>query len=258
MADDDFGLGRVPFMHPKAAAWPIAPLLAEPPPKTREHPWPKTAFEIHQHESGTCTGASLLAIIGGLPIKWSVPALAEYLKVDEPGISDPTGKLIAALYRRFVASDVWPDNDYESGLITCPTLEDLQWGSSVDAAMMTGLRLGFWREVRWCKNAAELSQWLRRVDGSPAQIGINWYDEWFNPPADGVIREMGRELAGGHALKVRWNYTRKGGGLWLIDNSWGRSWGLQGSIYMADSVFQEVVFNQGGECAVAVERAITV
>lgn len=251
----EYGLGRVEFMHPKAAAWPIAPLLAAPPPKIRQEPWPKTLFEIDQGNSGTCTGASLLAIIGGLPIKWSVLALTGRLNVDEPAITDPTEKLIAALYRRFVAADVWPDNDYESGKITCPTLADLQWGSSVDAAMMTGRALGFWDEFRWCQNARELDQWIRRADGSPAQIGINWYEEWFNPPADGVIRDIGRRIAGGHAIKVRWHYTRKGGGLWLLDNSWGNPWGLRGSFYLTDAVFDEVVFNQRGECAVAVEVA---
>lgn len=250
MEHREYGLGRVPFMHPKAANYPIAPLLAKPV-RMRETPWPKTKFSIDQGNSGTCTAASLLNIIGGTPIEWLPPTLCSKLKVDEPAEADQIIELIMALYRDEVIHDWWSDNDREADKTLCPTLEDLQWGSSVDAAMMTGVRLNFWKEVRWCKNAAELNQWVRRWDGSPGQIGINWYEEWFNLPADGVIRSARGGVAGGHALKVRWHYPRKK--LWLIDNSWGKDWALNGSFYMTDDVFNEVVFRQGGECAVAVE-----
>lgn len=238
-------------MHPKAAGYPLAALLAAPPPRLRESPWPKTLFEIDQDDSGTCTASMLLNILGGLPIKWQAPVLFNQLRVEEPLATDMVVALIMHLYRDEVAHDWWTQNDSEADKTLCPKLEDLQWGSSVDAAMMTGLRLGFWKEVRWAKNPTELDQWIRRADGSPGGIGINWFEEWFNPPRDGVIRDVGRNVAGGHALKVRWHYPRKK--LWLIDNSWGKNWGLDGSFYMTDDVFNEVVFRQAGECAVAVE-----
>lgn len=250
MADQEYGLGRIEFMHPKAANYPIQPLLAAPARK-RDHPWPRAPFVVNQGNSGTCTAAALLAILGGLPIKWSPKGLHTRLQVDEPTESDPVASLIMALYRSNVARDWWSSNDYEADKARAPRLTDLKWGSSVDAAMMTGRALGFWEQVRWCQSARELDEWIRRVDGSPAEIGINWYQEWFNPPADGVIRSIGRSVAGGHALKVRWHYPRKG--LWLIDNSWGGSWGLGGSIYMTDGVFEQVVFAEHGECAVSVE-----
>lgn len=246
----EYGMGRVPFMHPKAAGWPVAPLLTEPV-SIREHPWPKSRLNIHQGSSGTCTAASLLGIISGLPVAWSPALLRSRLQIDESWEPDPVRQLIAGLYRRLVAHDVWPDNDYEAGPITCERLEQMQFGSSVDAAMMEGVRSGLWRQVRWCHNPRELSQWVRRVDGSPGQIGITWRTEWFNPPADGIVRELGRREAGGHALKVRWHYPRKK--LWLIDNSWGSGWGLNGSFYMTDELFEQVVFTERGECAVAVE-----
>lgn len=250
------GLGRIPFMHPKAAEYPAARRLATMPAKYRSEPWPDWSVEVDQGESGTCTGAALLKMIAGRPIPHTLADMLTRVVPNEPWAPDRVRALIMALYRRNVSHDIWPSNDYEQFVDKAPRLEDLQGGSSTDAAMKTGRDLGFWSEFRWCFKLEEADEWIRRQDGSPILIGINWYRGMFYPDANGFIKPTG-PIEGGHELKVLWhrrsNRIRGTAGYWEIPNTWSYDWGRHGTFYLSDEDFDRLVFREDGECAVAVE-----
>lgn len=64
--------------------------------------------------------------------------------------------------------------------------------------------------------------------GFPVIIGIMWYDNFFNPQADGWLPDVRGGSAGGHAICCV-GLVRKGN-TWgfLCVNSWGKEWGKNG------------------------------
>lgn len=250
------GLGRRPFVHPRSFAYNAAPALAAMPVKYRSDPWPDWPVEVDQGNSGTCTAAALLKMLAGRPIAHTADQMQVLTRAHEPAEPDPVRQLIMSLYRRNVLNDVWADNNQEADPSLTPTLEGLQQGSSIDAAMLTGRVLGVWKEFRWCRSLETASEWVRRQDGSPLLIGIVWTEDMFRPNAQGFVRPTGH-IAGGHALKVLWhrksNRIKGTAGYWVVPNSWGYSWGVNGKCYLSDEDFDTLVFRMDGECAVAVE-----
>ena len=223
------GLGLRHFMHPKSYAYNLRPWMNATPAVFREKSWEPSRI-IDQGNSGTCTGAGLEALYEGDPI---------------PHDSGPS---FVELYRMNVRNDTWPDNDGDSD--PSLPLESLQAGSSVDAAMKTGQQLGWWKEFRWCRSFEDASEWIRRVDGTPLLLGINWYRGFSDPDPEGVIRLSGR-IEGGHCIKALWHDVERG--LWTLQQSWGEGFGQRGLIYLPDDDFDRVCFREQGEVACAVE-----
>src|SRR4051812_25392755 len=233
----DYGLGRRPYMSEKSHRYNIAPLLALPARYRRDsEPWPRNRI-LDQGASGTCTAAMLRGLYESRPVPHGEKVGPDWI----------------ALYRKIVLRDTFPDNDREADPALAPRLEDLVSGSSVDAALMTGVDLGWWKEVRWCRSLADADDWIRRRDGSPLGIGINWYSGFFDPDHEGIVRPTG-SIEGGHAIRVRYHFRRRG--LWLLTNSWGPDWGVGGECFMDDETFDRVCFKEAGECGVAVEMIV--
>jgi len=84
----------------------------------------------------------------------------------------------------------------------------------------------------------------------PVVVGTNWYTNMFYPDRNGLIK-IGGNIAGGHAYEINGVDTVKQ--LFRIKNSWGRSWGQQGRVYISFADMKRLI-NENGEVCLAVEN----
>lgn len=68
------------------------------------------------------------------------------------------------------------------------------------------------------------------VQFGPVWIAGRWYTSWFHPVA-GVLPKPSGPSIGGHARFVFGWDDLVAGGAFLVRNSWGRRWGVQGNSY---------------------------
>jgi hypothetical protein len=100
----------------------------------------------------------------------------------------------------------------------------------------------------WALNLEELRNCI--LETGPFVIGIPWFEGFDNPDSHGLVQPTGN-IRGGHALEV--NGYNKNHGLWRIKNSWGRTWGDEGRLWMTDQTLEYVVFGADGEAVVGTE-----
>lgn len=117
-------------------------------------------------------------------------------------------------------------------------------GTSTTSGLNILRKLGYVDEFRWALTIQEASTYLGYR--GPLVIGVDWYSGMFNPDADGFIHASGN-IAGGHcvcviAIKIEWingrgphswdnvDFLRS---YWVIHNSWGKGWGVNGRAKIA-------------------------
>ena len=100
----------------------------------------------------------------------------------------------------------------------------------------------------WGTTPAEVNEWVRGV--GPVLIGIEWYTEFFNPDADGLLH-LGGSVAGGHEVLVRGYNARND--LYRIRNSWGSAWGDRGEAWIRGVDLYHLLFERNGDCVGIVE-----
>ena len=83
----------------------------------------------------------------------------------------------------------------------------------------------------------------------PVVVGTNWYWNMFYPNSEGILN-IGGKLAGGHAYVINGVDTKRQ--LFRIKNSWGRTWGKNGSAYIRFYDMKRLIA-QNGEVCLAVE-----
>lgn len=122
-------------------------------------------------------------------------------------------------------------------------------GSSVLGAMAGLKAFGLIREYRWANSIPELKSALATI--GPAVMGLNWYGSMMEPDSRGIITvDASSENRGGHAVCISGYQTTPTNGLYFkIDNSWGRSWGKDGSCWIAEAHMQ-FLLSRGGDIAV--------
>lgn len=101
----------------------------------------------------------------------------------------------------------------------------------------------------WARSMDDLLLFIATT--SPGMIGINWYEEMFEPDPNGIIRARGRQ-AGGHNIVVR-GYDLNHG--WLIlRNTWG-AWGFHntGDAFLPLEDAQRLIFEEDGEAGAIVD-----
>ena len=124
-------------------------------------------------------------------------------------------------------------------------------GTSVRAGMLVGRERGWWTGFRWALNMNELRAALEE---GPVVIGVEWREGMYEAPR-GTLTPLG-PVVGGHCILVTGyspNY-RNGGPFYRLRNSWGPSWGINGSAYITAPSLQRILFGSGGEAAVAIGR----
>ena len=134
-----------------------------------------------------------------------------------------------ALYHRAQQLDIWPGDDYE--------------GTSVLAGAKAAQEKGHFKTYEWAYNVNDLI--LAVGYKGPAILGVNWREGMFDPGSDGFIHPTG-DIAGGHAILCRAVSLK--GRYFLLHNSWGKSWGVNGTAKVSFDDMASILADDGEAC----------
>jgi C1A family cysteine protease len=85
--------------------------------------------------------------------------------------------------------------------------------------------------------------------------GLNTSSYTYNPLSTSGQLASGVRLLGGHAVPIIGyinDATQPGGGVFVVENSWGKPWGNQGFFYLPYSVIQSTKVVPAGSLYVAI------
>jgi hypothetical protein len=227
----DRRLDRIPQVDPRSDEFPMRRLLSHPvPPKPRSYTWsvgegavaayPTTQLVLDQGQEGACVGFSFAH---------------EYAA--KPQIVKDVDKWTAhSIYRWAQDNDEWPGSDYS--------------GTSVLAGAKAGVDRGVYKSYAWSHSAAELAVVVSRK--GPVVLGIDWYRGMYDT-MNGYI-EVAGDIVGGHAILCRGYSTNRHA--FLLHNSWGWDWGVNGTAWLRESDLQ-ILLNQGGEACLPLRTKYT-
>lgn len=120
-------------------------------------------------------------------------------------------------------------------------------GSSGTSAAQAAKNLGLISGYTHATSSAEMADALQ---SGPVIVGVNWYSSFDTPASDGTIAiSKGAYVRGGHEFVVRG--VKVGPKTFQADNSWGTSWGNNGSMQFSWSTMDRL-FSEQGDCTVSV------
>lgn len=202
-----YGLGRFKQHDPDSIhyAVPVWPRAA-----VKSVDWTRRAPIFDQGDLGSCTGNAGAGLVGtdasGYTGATSVSLAGNVLPVDESFALQVYS--LATQLDEF--SGAYPPDDT---------------GSSGLGAAKALVKLGLSSLYQHAFSLDALNTALQR---GPVMIGIEWLNSMFEPKSDGTIpvtRNSG--VAGGHEFVV--SAYDASAQTYRMDNSWGTSWGMQGS-----------------------------
>lgn len=208
-------LDRVVHFDERSRNYPIRELLATAAP--RSYTW-ACKPHLNQGSEGACVGFAWAHELAARPVV--VPNV------------DNTAAL--KVYHEAQTLDEWPGEDYD--------------GTSVLAGAKAVQADGYMPEYRWAFSLDDLI--LAIGNHGPAVLGINWYNDMFNPSLMGWVKPTGG-IAGGHAILARGVNIKKR--YVTLRNSWGISWGCLGDCKISFDDL-EFLLNDNGEACIPVQR----
>lgn len=72
----------------------------------------------------------------------------------------------------------------------------------------------------------------------PLSLGVNWYRDWDHAP-EGIVPDSGKDLLGGHDIKIAGFVKKAGTDYVVIQNSWGEGFGEKGLFFASRAVFNK-------------------
>jgi hypothetical protein len=182
---------------------------------------------LDQGSLGSCTGNAAEGCVGTAVFFAAVP---DSNKAKPTGNANGDEKQAVALYSAATKLDdapgsYPPDDTGSDGL------------SVAKAAQKAGLISGY-------QHCTSLTSALKALSQQPVITGVNWYDSFDQPDANGLITiTAGAQVRGGHEFVLdELDVEGKRVG---FTNSWGESWGLAGRAYMSWSDFDQLLGEQG-------------
>lgn len=180
---------------------------------------------LDQGDLGSCTGNAAEGFAGSDPLYNAIPTTVK---------ARPTGDAIAdekqavALYSAATTLDNvrgnYPPTDTgSSGLAVAK------------AAQKAGLISGY-------QHAFTLDTALKALAVSPLIVGVNWYEGFDNPDANGLVKVAGSVRGGHEFLLYGINAEQR---VVLARNSWGESWGVGGCFAFSFDDFGRLLDEQG-------------
>lgn len=221
------GLGREPHSDTPEAAerYPVRSLTAFAPTTATNRYWWQNGAHLDQGQTGTCVGNALA-----------------HRRADSPM---PTAG-IDEVYARQLYVDASGDGT-------------LQQGTSAILACRVLASRGTITQYHWVTSPDELRQTILTV-GSVC-VGTDWYNSMFEPVAQyshqylRVNRASG--VAGGHEYLINGINLAPTAGppFYRMKNSWGTSWGKNGTARVACADLESVIFDHDGDAVVISEAA---
>jgi hypothetical protein len=185
--------------------------------------WTPGAFITNQGTEGACVGHGVVNEYMASPVRGRLTT------------PNPTAYEV---YRAAQRIDEWEGESYD--------------GTSVRAGMLAGRQRGWWSGFQWAFTMAELRVAL---ETGPVVIGVEWRASMYDAP-NGQVATFG-PVVGGHCLLLT-GYTpnwHKQGPHYRWRNSWGPTYGVNGSAYIHADDLQGILFRSGGEAASPTGRA---
>lgn len=234
----DQRLDRVVQFDERSREYPITELLVGSHSRTpRNKMWSCRKWN-DQGQEGACVGFA-----------WSHELTAEPVAI-------MAGEDVAhRIYKRAQFLDPWPGEDYE-GTSVLAGAKAVQELTSKGKPIMPS--------YRWAFGVDDLI--LTISNHGPAVIGVNWYQGMFRPNAAGFIAPTGRQI-GGHAILVRgivlktttnttptMSNINRDTSYFVMRNSWGRDWGLNGDCYISITDMDRLLRENGEVCVPVIRR----
>lgn len=174
-----------------------------------------------QGNLGSCTGNALAGSINTAPLhKTGARLLAEPDAVKLYG---------AATHLDGFQGSYPPDDTGSSGLAVCK------------AGMKAGYLTGY-------KHAFSITAALASLTATPVITGVNWYEGFDEPDANGLVKIAG-QMRGGHEFEVHAILKYVVGSLdetiVEAENSWGTSWGVRGKFRFTAATWAQLLAEQG-------------
>lgn len=117
-------------------------------------------------------------------------------------------------------------------------------GTSVRAGAKAIQNRGLIASYHWATSVDDIVLYL--LNCAPVILGTDWFDRMFTPSKAGLI-SIGGQLAGGHAYLAYGVDTAKRH--ISIMNSWGPSWGVNGTALMTFTTLKRLLADHGEACA---------
>jgi hypothetical protein len=200
--------------------------------------WPRRTPVLDQGQLGSCTANAATGLLGtdsaGRPGQTSVTITVDAARAShglvKPGVYAPDETFAVALYSLATILDSihghYPPTDTgSSGLGVAKALRALGLATSYT-------------------HAFSLSALTSALQSGPVMIGIPWLNSMEDPDSDGrLIVDPGSGIAGGHEIEIN-QYSVITGDYW-ITNSWGASWGIDGSAWLTTPDLRWLLSQQG-------------
>jgi len=223
----DRRLDRIIQFDERSRNFPIS--LTEPRPR-QSRLWPCQAW-LDQGKEGACVAFSLGHELAAEPVPVDASILTKEF-------------LVRDIYWEAQKIDGWEGGAYPGAM---PQYD----GTSVLCGVKQLYRLGYCQSYRW---AFGLEQLIEGVGyEGPAVIGIPWYKDMYDPDANGYVHMTG-EVVGGHAILVRGVDVENE--RFILRNSWGQAWGLDGDCYVSFTDMDQLLKNQGEAVFILGERIV--
>jgi hypothetical protein len=96
------------------------------------------------------------------------------------------------------------------------------------------------------QHAFDMEAALAALQAGPVITGIDWYEGFDEPDANGLVKISG-QIRGGHEVVARGYQPADNPeeALILLDNSWGPDWGVSGRFHWTVATWRELLDAQG-------------
>lgn len=223
-------LDRRVYFDDRSRAYPVRAVIPERVARTQKI-WDVPADILDQGQEGACVG------FGWADELAAAPVVAKQL----PGAPTINNPYAMDLYHRAQAEDRAMGNNWSEG-------------ASVLAGAKAVGKLGLISEYRWAFGIDDVIDTI--ITHGPVVLGIPWTDGMYYTDPRGLVTTSG-SIVGGHCL-VAYGFVPNdpvfgADMIWWL-NSWGRSYGVQGTGYIRATDLAGLLSQQGEAC-VPTDRA---
>lgn len=193
--------------------------LVQPTGVVRTQFWSRRIPILDQGNLGSCTGNATVGVLGTEPYYSDLtPVQRQTLNEDEA----------VRLYSTATQLDDFPG--------TYPPDDTGSTGLDVAKA---AVKLGF---LSGYQHITSIAAAQTAIVSGPFIVGTNWYSGMDNPDANGLVHVTG-SIRGGHEYEC-FGYDHEHE-LWWFCNSWGTSWGKDGTFCYSTDDFAKLLSQQG-------------